>query len=85
MKAAGSGNDSGLLNQLEKLIDELIKDNPEEGRIRTYMEEAGLCYTEDPIERMHSVLSALKGVRGSVPNSLAKKRANKGGGHDRSI
>lgn len=50
--------------QLEVLVDELIKDQPHEPKIRTCMEAAGLIYTHDPIARMKTVLSALDRMRG---------------------
>lgn len=65
------------LEQLEDLVDELIKESPQEARIRSFMKAAGLQYSEDPIERMNSVLTALDGAR--------SRGARKGGGHDRSL
>ena len=49
----------GRLQQLEGLVDELIKMSPQENRIRSYMKAVGLPYSDDPMERMDSVLTAL--------------------------
>jgi hypothetical protein len=51
------------LHHLEDLVEELIKDKPEDTLIRTYMRAAGLKYTEDPIERMNLVFSELEKMR----------------------
>lgn len=50
------------ITRLEILVDELIKEKPQESRVRSYMKAAGLPYVEDPIERMNSVLTALNGA-----------------------
>lgn len=54
--------------QLETLVDELIKESPQEARIRSYMKAAGLPYSSDPIVRMNCVLEALDGARELGPN-----------------
>lgn len=53
--------------QLENLVDELIKESPQEARIRSYMKAAGLPYSSDPIDRMNCVLQALDGAKGQRP------------------
>lgn len=63
------------LDHLEELIDELIKDNPEETIVRLHMKAAGIRYTTDPVSRMSLVLEALEAARAisaSTPKSLSK-------------
>lgn len=43
----------------ESLVEELLKDQPEEKRIETYMKKIGLDYTMDPLKRINQVLMAL--------------------------
>lgn len=50
------------IDQLENLVDELVKRKPHEDRIKAYMQRAGLVYTTDTVERLNSVLQALEGV-----------------------
>ena len=47
------------IQTLEGLVDELLKDNPEENFIKDCMEKTGIPYTKDPIERINYVLKAL--------------------------
>jgi hypothetical protein len=61
---AGNGMDNGRITQLELLVDELIKECPQEARVRACMQAAGLEYTIDPVSRMESVLRALGGDKG---------------------
>ncbi len=65
------------IDQLENLVDELVKHEPREERIKAYMREAGLGYVADPIERLNTVLQALEG-NGRQPGKLT-------GDHDKSI
>lgn len=57
--------DRNLLTQdhrietLEKLVDELMKEQPEESVVQTYMVETGLEYSADPVQRINVVLKAL--------------------------
>lgn len=44
---------------LQKLIDELLKDDPDKNLIRSTMKELGLSYAEDPIDCMNAVLKIL--------------------------
>jgi hypothetical protein len=62
------------VEQLERLVDELIKEVPHEATIRSCMLEAGLQYVTDPIARMNMVLAELGEVsrpqrRGPVTES----------------
>jgi hypothetical protein len=66
------------LTCLEDLVDELVKDNPQETRIRTCMNAAGLPYTTDPVERMNCVLNALEGARSA-------ETGNKGRGQEPTV
>lgn len=54
-------NTSSDLDQLEELVDELMKQKPQEERIKAYMKNVGLEYTPDPIVRLGTVLQALDG------------------------
>ena len=47
------------VTQLEGLVEELLKESPEEVLIRTKMETLGIQYSEDPVERINRVLCAL--------------------------
>ncbi|MCB0421885.1 MAG: hypothetical protein KDD61_12875 [Bdellovibrionales bacterium] len=47
------------IETLEKLVDELMKEVPEESLIKSYMEQSGLQYSKDPIGRINIVLKAL--------------------------
>lgn len=44
---------------LEVLVDELLKDSPQEDIVRKQMERVGLQYQTDPVERLNKVLQAL--------------------------
>ncbi len=65
------------IDQLENLVDELVKQEPQEERIKTYMRQAGLGYISDPIERLNTVLQALDGN--------GNQRGKLTGDHDKSI
>ena len=52
-------NETGDLDRLEELVDELMKQKPQEERIKTYMKNVGLEYNADPIIRLSTVLQAL--------------------------
>jgi hypothetical protein len=47
------------VDQLEALVEELLKDNPVEDRIEKKMKELSITYTEDPVERINRVLEVL--------------------------
>ena len=60
---------TSFIQQLEKLVDELLKSRPNQSEIQTLMREAGLSYTADPVEQMNAVLSALqKGAKKKAPS-----------------
>lgn len=44
---------------LERLVDELLKEKPEESTVSQYMTEAGLPDSKNPIDRINMVLKAL--------------------------
>ena len=47
------------LQQLEVLVDELIKEVPDESLVKNYMEKAGLDYKKDPVSRINYVLKLI--------------------------
>lgn len=47
------------LEDLESLVEELIKKDPNDEWINRQMQRAGLKVTNDPIERINQVLTAL--------------------------
>ena len=47
------------LRVLEILVEELLKDDPEESVVQKCMSQAGLPDTLDPIDRINKVLMAL--------------------------
>lgn len=60
-KNIGLGNERDAeFETLENLVDELAKPKPQEERIRSYMRQVGLEYTDDPIEQLNCVLQALE-------------------------
>lgn len=54
-----SRSKSHRLQLLEQLVDELLKDQGDEQKIKSLMESVGLDYSTDQIRRMNSVLHAL--------------------------
>lgn len=66
--AAGASSFGSPLDHLEDLIDELIKDNPEENLVRLHMKAIGIRYTSDPVSRMSLVLEALEVARETRPS-----------------
>ena len=48
------------LDRLESLVDELMKQKPQEERIKAYMQNVGLEYCTDPITRLGAVLQAIE-------------------------
>jgi hypothetical protein len=63
-----------LLHHLEDLVEELIKDNPQDSLVRAYMQAAGLKYTADPVERMKLVFSELEKQRGKPRKGLRNEK-----------
>lgn len=51
------------LQELERLVDELIKPTPHESKVEACMAAVGLRYSIDPILRMNEVLNTLNEVR----------------------
>ena len=47
------------LEILERLVEELLKDAPEEKTVSKYMSQAGIMDSKDPIDRINKVLLAL--------------------------
>lgn len=50
------------LKLLETLVEELLKDQPEEDVVTACMSEAGIPDSKDPIDRINKVLLALNFV-----------------------
>ena len=53
------GSFSERVTQLEALVEELLIDTPQEETIQKKMLDLNIPYTEDPVERINRVLSAL--------------------------
>ena len=51
------------LDHLEELVDELIKDKPQEQIVKIHMKAAGLVYSADPLDCMNQVLTAIESAR----------------------
>lgn len=47
------------LDLLERLVEELLKESPEENVVAKYMSDAGISDSKDPIDRINKVLLAL--------------------------
>ena len=47
------------VEMLEELVEELLKDTPQEQAIQVKMKKLDLEYTEDPVERINRVLEVL--------------------------
>lgn len=47
------------MESLEFLVEEMLKEHPEEAFVKSAMKEIGLTYSDDPIERLNVVLQAL--------------------------
>lgn len=47
------------VTRLESLVEELLAESPAEALIEKKMKELDINYTEDPVERINRVLSAL--------------------------
>lgn len=50
---------TGQISQINILVDELTKERPNLHLVKTSMEQLGLKYTDDPVERLNIVLMAL--------------------------
>lgn len=59
--------------QLERLVDELMKTKPNQSQVQTYMKNAGLNYTTDPVEQLSSVLSYLESRRATSASASQSK------------
>ena len=54
------------IESLEPLIEELTKDKPNTTKVKKMMMDQGLCYTNDPIQQMSLVLSAMTGLSSQI-------------------
>lgn len=50
------------LKDLERLVSELMKNRANRDKVRDQMERLGLPFSEDPLQQMATVLSALHSV-----------------------
>jgi hypothetical protein len=62
-----------LYENLEALIDELLKDKPSETKVRAFMLAAGLNYTTDSVQRMSLVLAEMDLLKDSCRTPRAAK------------
>lgn len=61
------------LEVLENLVDELMKERPEDKLVKQYMKQTGIKYSDDPIERLNLVLQALHFSEPEESQSLKKE------------
>ena len=55
-----SGIEPGLkANEYQILVDELMKDQPDQALVRRLMRKQGITYTQDPIAQMSLVLKSM--------------------------
>ncbi|GIL17096.1 MAG: hypothetical protein BroJett040_08470 [Oligoflexia bacterium] len=59
--------------ELEVLVDEMLKKNPDQQIIQQLMSKYGMNYTKDPIEQMSTVLGAV----GPLYKQLTQLSVNK--------
>lgn len=63
---AGLGGTMSQLDKkqlaLEKLVDELMKDQPRRQLVKKLTEELGLSYSVDPVTQMSTVLQSMNSV-----------------------
>jgi hypothetical protein len=52
-------SDPSHLHQLEELVEELLKQTPDEKRVKEFMNRSNMPYVNDPFERLNMVLKAL--------------------------
>ena len=69
---------------LEALIDELIKDKPSEPKVKQCMEAAGLSYTTDSVHRMSLVLAKMDHLKDATGKDAGKNRSAKSIRNDQS-
>ena len=48
------------ISLLELLTQEVTKENPEKEKLKKYMKQAGLKYSNDPITRINTVLKGIE-------------------------
>lgn len=47
------------IDLLELLTHEIVKENPEEEKLKLYMKKAGIKYSKDPLTRIHTILEEI--------------------------
>ena len=73
MGARGSTGSGKLdFSEVDRLVQELTKENPDEARIEALMTNVGLAYQIDPVQRMSALLDVLNGDPGAKKTSVSK-------------
>lgn len=54
---------SGEVEALQALVEELISNKPNQGKLKRLMQESGIPYDQDPVNQMNQVLMALNRER----------------------
>ena len=58
----GQTVNQSLIADFEVLVDELVKPQPNENRVKELMEKLNLKYDSDPVQRIGSVLEKMNAV-----------------------
>ena len=59
-KSVSSLEDVDLQQEsLEKLVDELMKDQPNKAKVKKLSQQLGMAYSVDPVAQMSTVLSSM--------------------------
>ena len=58
----GQSVNQSLIADFEVLVDELVKPQPNENRVKELMEKLNLDYDSDPVQRIGSVLEKMNAV-----------------------
>lgn len=72
---AKSGSQSVSFATLTSLIEELIKDKPNQTRVKKLMQENGLEYTNDSIAQMNTVLVLMSHIQLEPQKRKTKEKA----------
>ncbi|MCJ8277593.1 MAG: hypothetical protein HRT44_09375 [Bdellovibrionales bacterium] len=58
----GQSVNQSLIADFEVLVDELVKPQPNENRVKELMEKLNLDYDSDPVQRIGSVLEKMNAI-----------------------